>query len=181
MTQELKISLRDVGVRFDVSARQDKLEIQRWPMPYARRNKQNKRASRGAHLKGVAVEIEHGERRLDRPQWGRQEYDLSNGRHLSADIRVKRELAGARLGDDFELATGFEMTQTGWDNIRIRGMLLGLTPTEVEERIEQIGEFSELGEFLDYPVKTYSASMFTMRRFPYRRSAKILLLDEVMS
>ncbi|CEJ96031.1 ATPase component NikO of energizing module of nickel ECF transporter [Caballeronia glathei] len=82
----------------------------------------------------------------------------------------------------FELATGFEMTQTGWDNIRIRGMLLGLTPAEVEERIQQIGDFSELGEFLDYPVKTYSAGMFIRLAFSVSTAInpEILLLDEVM-
>ncbi|MGL5486270.1 MAG: ATP-binding cassette domain-containing protein, partial [Shewanella sp.] len=45
----------------------------------------------------------------------------------------------------FEFATGFEMHQTGWDNIRIRALLLGMQPDEVEEKIHKIAEFTELG------------------------------------
>src|SRR5690606_11961019 len=55
----------------------------------------------------------------------------------------------------FELATGFEMNQSGWDNIRIRGLLLGMKPAAIEEKLAEIGEFSELGDFLNYPVRTY--------------------------
>jgi lipopolysaccharide transport system ATP-binding protein len=52
----------------------------------------------------------------------------------------------------FEFATGFEMNQSGWDNIRIRGLLLGMAPAEIESKLHEIAEFTELGEFLSYPV-----------------------------
>lgn len=82
----------------------------------------------------------------------------------------------------FEFATGFEMHQSGWDNIRIRGLLLGMTPHEIEEKLEEIGAFTELGEFLDYPVRTYSAGMFIRLAFAVSTSInpEILLIDEVM-
>ncbi|MBY8091479.1 ABC transporter ATP-binding protein [Vibrio fluvialis] len=82
----------------------------------------------------------------------------------------------------FELATGFEMELTGWQNIRIRGMLLGLTPKEIEGRLDDIASFCELGEFLDYPVKTYSSGMFMRLAFAVSTSfePEILLLDEVV-
>lgn len=82
----------------------------------------------------------------------------------------------------FEFATGFEMHQSGWNNIRIRGMLLGMSPAEIEAKLPEIGAFSELGEFLDYPVRTYSAGMFIRLAFSVSTSInpEILLIDEVM-
>jgi lipopolysaccharide transport system ATP-binding protein len=82
----------------------------------------------------------------------------------------------------FEFATGFEMNQSGWDNIRIRSMLLGMSPDEIEEKLPEIGAFTELGEFLDYPVRTYSAGMFVRLAFAVSTSInpEILLIDELM-
>lgn len=83
----------------------------------------------------------------------------------------------------FEFATGFEMDLSGWDNIRIRCMLLGMPRREVERKIDGIAEFSGLGEFLDYPVRTYSAGMFIRLAFSATTAvdAEILLLDEIMA
>ncbi|RWN30813.1 MAG: ABC transporter ATP-binding protein [Mesorhizobium sp.] len=82
----------------------------------------------------------------------------------------------------FEFATGFEMHQTGRDNIRIRGLLLGMTSDEIEAKLPEIEEFTELGEFLKYPVRTYSAGMFIRLAFAVSTSInpEILLIDEVM-
>jgi lipopolysaccharide transport system ATP-binding protein len=82
----------------------------------------------------------------------------------------------------FEFATGFEMNQSGWDNIRVRGLLLGMSPKEIESKLQEIGEFTELGEFLSYPVRTYSTGMFIRLAFAVSTSInpEILLLDEVM-
>lgn len=82
----------------------------------------------------------------------------------------------------FEFATGFEMNQSGRDNIRIRGLLLGMSPAEIEEKLPEIAEFTELGEFLDYPVRTYSSGMFVRLAFAVSTSVnpEILLIDEVM-
>jgi len=82
----------------------------------------------------------------------------------------------------FEFATGFEMSQSGWDNIRIRGLLLGMTRDEIEQKLPEIAEFTELGDFLNYPVRTYSAGMFIRLAFAVSTSInpEILLIDEVM-
>lgn len=82
----------------------------------------------------------------------------------------------------FEFATGFEMNQSGWDNIKIRGLLLGMSPDEIEEKLPEIADFTELGQFLDYPVRTYSAGMFIRLAFAVSTSInpEILLIDEVM-
>jgi lipopolysaccharide transport system ATP-binding protein len=82
----------------------------------------------------------------------------------------------------FEFATGFEMNQSGWDNIRIRGLLLGMSKAEIEAKLPEIAAFTELGEFLSYPVRTYSTGMFIRLAFAVSTSInpEILLLDEIM-
>jgi len=83
----------------------------------------------------------------------------------------------------FEVATGFEMEATGWQNIITRGLLVGLSRREVRERTREIAEFTELGDALDRPVKTYSAGMFLRLAFAVSTSIlpDVLLLDEVVA
>jgi len=83
----------------------------------------------------------------------------------------------------FELATGFEMEATGWDNILTRGLLLGLSRAEIRDRMPSIAEFTELGAALDRPVKTYSSGMFVRLGFAVSTaiSPDVLLLDEVIA
>ena len=83
----------------------------------------------------------------------------------------------------FELATGFEMEATGWENIRTRGLLLGLTAAELRDKEREIAEFTELGGALDRPVKTYSAGMSMRLAFAVSTSIApdVLLLDEVIA
>jgi lipopolysaccharide transport system ATP-binding protein len=83
----------------------------------------------------------------------------------------------------FEFITGFEMEANGWENIRTRALLLGMSAREIDEKIEQIAEFSNLGEFLDIPVRHYSSGMFVRLAFATSTAVnpQILLLDEVMA
>lgn len=83
----------------------------------------------------------------------------------------------------FEIATGFEMEATGWENIITRGLLIGLTRKEIRERTQEIADFTELGEALNRPVKTYSAGMFIRLAFAVSTSMlpDVLLLDEVVA
>lgn len=88
-----------------------------------------------------------------------------------------------RISSMFELATGFEMEQSGWDNIYLRGLMLGETPQSIREKMEEIAAFSELGDFLNVPVKYYSSGMFVRLSFSVSTAIRpdILLLDEVVS
>ncbi|MGH9387144.1 MAG: ABC transporter ATP-binding protein [Vicinamibacterales bacterium] len=83
----------------------------------------------------------------------------------------------------FEFITGFEMEATGWENIRTRALLLGMSPKEIDRKIDSIGAFTNLGEFLDIPVRHYSSGMFVRLAFATSTAVdpQILLLDEVMA
>lgn len=59
----------------------------------------------------------------------------------------------------FDLSLGFEPDATGRENILYRGLLLGLSPEFMREKEPEIVEFAGLREFIDYPIKTYSAGM----------------------
>lgn len=88
-----------------------------------------------------------------------------------------------RISSMFELSTGFEMEANGWDNIYLRGLMLGETPNNIKEKMFEIAEFSELGDFLDMPVKYYSSGMFVRLAFSISTAIKpdILLLDEIVA
>lgn len=81
----------------------------------------------------------------------------------------------------FDISLGFEMEANGWKNIRYRSYLQGETPKSVEAKLNDIAEFSELGEFLDYPLRTYSHGMVMRLAFAIATSSdpEILLIDEV--
>lgn len=83
----------------------------------------------------------------------------------------------------FELATGFEMEQNGWNNIYLRGLMLGQKPEEIKAKMKEIAEFSELGSFLNMPVKYYSSGMFIRLAFSVSTAIDpdILLLDEIIA
>lgn len=78
---------------------------------------------------------------------------------------------------------GFNGELTGRENIRLGGLANGLTPREIAEREDEIAEFSGLGEFIDYPIKTYSSGMHGRLGFAVAVSMEpdILLIDEALS
>jgi ABC-type polysaccharide/polyol phosphate transport system ATPase subunit len=82
----------------------------------------------------------------------------------------------------FGLGAGLQEELTGYDNIVRMGMMLGATRKEAEANIADIEEFTELGNFLAVPVRTYSAGMQTRLTFAVATAARpeILLIDEVL-
>jgi ABC-type polysaccharide/polyol phosphate transport system ATPase subunit len=82
----------------------------------------------------------------------------------------------------FDMSLGFEMEATGWENIGYRGYLLGETPRTLRNKVQEIAEFSELGEFLDTPVRYYSAGMLVRLAFSISTAIEpeVLLIDEAL-
>jgi ABC-type polysaccharide/polyol phosphate transport system ATPase subunit len=93
------------------------------------------------------------------------------------NIRVSQKITPL-----LELGAGFHPDLTGWENIMINGVLLGLTRNEVTERMEEIAAFSEIGEFIDMPIRTYSSGMYLRLAFSIAiyTDPKLLLIDEIL-
>lgn len=85
-----------------------------------------------------------------------------------------------RIASLLDLSLGIDPSATGLENIRIRGLVAGLTPDEIAAKTEEIAEFSGLGPFLAMPLKTYSSGMQARLAFATVTSvqAEILLMDE---
>lgn len=94
-----------------------------------------------------------------------------------------RRFVQGRISSLFDIALGFEPDASGWENMFFRGYLQGETPAGVRSKMQQIAEFSELGEFLNMPVRYYSAGMSVRLAFSIATAIdpEILLVDEVLS
>lgn len=84
------------------------------------------------------------------------------------------------VGSIIDPGAGLDFEATGTENIYLRGLLLGISRTEIDKRLPEMRDFTGLGEFLELPVRTYSAGMISRLAFVISTSMKpdILLLDE---
>jgi len=88
-----------------------------------------------------------------------------------------------RVAPLIEIGAGFHLDLTGRENIYINGAILGMRIKEIKRKIPQIVEFSELGEFIDMPVKKYSSGMYLRLGFAVaiHSEADIFLIDEILA
>lgn len=88
-----------------------------------------------------------------------------------------------KLTSLLELGAGFHPDFSGRENIYFNSSIFGLTRKEIDERLDQIIEFSELKDFIDNPVRTYSSGMYMRLAFSVAINvdADILLIDEILS
>jgi ABC-type polysaccharide/polyol phosphate transport system ATPase subunit len=95
--------------------------------------------------------------------------------------RGQRHVEG-RISSLFDISLGFELDASGWENIGYRSYLQGETPRSVCAKLGAIAEFSELGDFLNMPVRYYSAGMMLRLAFAIATAIEpeILLVDEVL-
>lgn len=88
-----------------------------------------------------------------------------------------------KLTSLLELGAGFHPDFSGRENIYFNASIFGLTKKEIDERLDKIIEFSELEDFIDNPVRTYSSGMYMRLAFSVaiNVNAEILLIDEILS
>ena len=92
-------------------------------------------------------------------------------------------ITDGKLTSLLELGAGFHPDFTGRENIYFNASIFGLTKKEIDERIEDIIEFSELREFIDNPIRTYSSGQYMRLAFSVAINvdAQILLIDEILA
>lgn len=117
------------------------------------------------------------------------------GKNGSGKSTLLRSIAGIFVPDSgsidlkgntvslLSIGVGFIPEISGRDNILLSGMLLGFKESVIREKIDSIIEFSELKEFIDYPVRTYSNGMYSKLAFSITAALEtdIILIDEVLS
>lgn len=117
------------------------------------------------------------------------------GKNGSGKSTMLRAIAGIFAADEgsidlhghsvslLSIGVGFQKKLTGRENIYLSGMLLGFTEEQINDHMKDIIEFSELGKFIDKPVKTYSSGMYSKLAFSITAflETDIILIDEVLS
>lgn len=162
---EVIISLKDVGVR------------------YKRRGGIFRKAQYFQAIKGINLDIHRGE---TLGLVGRNGAGKSTLLRVIAGIIQPDEGAVINHGVSVSLLAlqaGFDPELSGRDNAIISGMLMGYLRRQVEAKLEEITDFSELGDFMHQPVKTYSSGMRSRLGFAVAMHVMpdVLLLDEVLS
>lgn len=88
-----------------------------------------------------------------------------------------------RISALLELGAGFNMEYTGLENVYLNGTMMGFTEKEIDERLQDILDFADIGDFVHQPVKTYSSGMFVRLAFAVAINIdpEILIVDEALS
>ncbi|WCP67273.1 ABC transporter ATP-binding protein [Vibrio tubiashii] len=91
--------------------------------------------------------------------------------------------ATGRIASLLDVSMGLDPDATGFENIFIKGLMDGLSPDVIKGKIDEIADFTELGEYLNLPVKTYSSGMMLRLAFSISTSveADIIIMDEWLS
>ena len=134
-------------------------------------------------LKGISLDVNQGEILGIIGKNGSGKSTLLNtvGGIFAAD-EGKIDLGG-RSVSLLSIGVGFQKNMSGRENIVLSGLLLGFSESFIRERMEEIIEFSELGTFIDKPVKTYSKGMYSKLAFSITAflETDVILIDEVLS
>ena len=145
--------------------------------------KQRNSYTRHEVLKGVTLEIEKGEvvGLVGHNGCGKSTLLKLMTKIIYPD-KGKIEING-KISSLLELGAGFHPDMTGRENIYTNASIFGLTKKEIDARLDDIIEFSELEEFIDSPVRTYSSGMYMRLAFSVAINvdADILLIDEILA
>ena len=145
--------------------------------------KQRNSYTRHEVLKGVTLEIERGEvvGLVGHNGCGKSTLLKLMTKIIYPD-KGKIEING-KISSLLELGAGFHPDMTGRENIYTNASIFGLTKKEIDGRLDEIIEFSELEEFIDSPVRTYSSGMYMRLAFSVAINvdADILLIDEILA
>jgi ABC-2 type transport system ATP-binding protein/lipopolysaccharide transport system ATP-binding protein len=133
-------------------------------------------------LRDVSFSLEHGESLAVVGANGAGKSTLLSIATSLCDPSEGRVTVDGRVEALLELGAGFHPDLTGAENLRIKASLMGLNRRQVRERFDQIVEFSELGAFIDEPLRTYSAGMSMRLAFSVAINVdpELLIIDEIL-
>jgi ABC-2 type transport system ATP-binding protein len=179
LATECAISLQNISVRYRVSRER----IPTFKEYMIRRMQRRLQESFVTVLEDIQMDIRRGE---TFGLVGRNGAGKSTLLKVISRILVPyrgRVVVRGRVSPLLELGAGFHMELTGVENIFLHGVLLGHSEREVGAQMEAIAEFSELGAYLEAPLRTYSTGMVARLAFSVATAWEpdILILDEVLS
>ena len=134
-------------------------------------------------LDGVSFQLREGDRvGLFGPNGSGKTSLLRTLSGIYEPLHGRLETRG-RIVTLLDFSFGIDVEATGYDNILLRGIMMGLHPQEISRKVDDIAEFTELGDYLHMPVRTYSSGMQLRLAFAVSTSveADILLMDEWLS
>lgn len=175
--EEYAIEVQDVYKTFDVYL--DKANSLKEKMLFWKRNRKEVREV----LKGINLNIKKGEAVALIGVNGSGKSTLLKLMTKIIYPNKGKIITHGKLTSLLELGAGFHADFSGRENIYFNASIFGLTKKEIDNRLEQIIEFSELRDFIDNPVRTYSSGMFMRLAFAVAINvdADILLVDEILS
>ena len=175
--EEYAIEVQDVYKTFDVYL--DKANSLKEKMLFWKRNRKEVREV----LKGINLKIKKGEAVALIGVNGSGKSTLLKLMTKIIYPNKGKIITRGKLTSLLELGAGFHADFSGRENIYFNASIFGLTKKEIDNRLEQIIEFSELKDFIDNPVRTYSSGMFMRLAFAVAINvdADILLVDEILS
>ena len=175
--EEYAIEVQNVYKTFDVYL--DKANSLKEKMLFWKRNRKEVREV----LKGINLNIKKGEAVALIGVNGSGKSTLLKLMTKIIYPNKGKIITRGKLTSLLELGAGFHADFSGRENIYFNASIFGLTKKEIDNRLEQIIEFSELKDYIDNPVRTYSSGMFMRLAFAVAINvdADILLVDEILS
>ena len=190
------IQVRDIGKQYQIGSglqsyetlRENIIQTLKWPIRQVwKGNSNTTKAQKGDDfiwaLKGINFEVEQGQLLgiIGRNGAGKSTL-LKILSRITEPTEGYAEIQG-RVGSLLEVGTGFHPELTGRENIYLNGAILGMNRSEIDEKFDEIVEFSGVEKFIETPVKRYSSGMYLRLAFSVAAhlEPEILLVDEVLA
>jgi len=189
---EYSIQVKGISKRYKIGAAQQRADtlrdlitnqVQRIGQSFSREGRSRKAADTIWALKDITFDVRQGQALgiIGRNGAGKSTL-LKVLSRVTDPTEGYGELRG-RVGSLLEVGTGFHPELTGRENIFLNGAILGMTRKEILARFDEIVDFSEVGQFIDTPVKRYSSGMYLRLAFAVAAhlEPEILVVDEVLA